>query len=277
MGSSRNQPRSEIGQLVYLAIARDGNTLNCEPIVANISEWRRVLSLGSSVLDPGTGAILTSETLAEGEEASFHKTGRVPVCFLSSACRKVLVAPKKARGSNAVDVELGIALMSITQPRRQDDPGTEFPVHQNASMVSVAKSKKSKRARHGRAILARMKSMAKSKKSKRAKHGRENLAKADSSGSQSAAESEDSSGGEELGGELSEALKEMARLSQAGKAGSKQAQKQQKKKPSEKKEKKSKRKQKEKRVYLSELLGKDRPGKKGRGRGRGKGRKAEKE
>ena len=273
MASSSNQPRSEVGQLVYLAIVRDGDTLNCEAIVANVSGGRRILALGSSVLDPGTGAFFTSETLAEGEGASVHKTGRVPVCFLSSACRKVLVAPRKSWGSNTVDVELGIAIMSVTQLRRRDNLGAEFPVHQNASMKSVAESKKSKRAKHGRAALA----------------------KADSSGSQSAAESEDSNGGEELGVELSEALKERARFPQAGKADGKQLQKQPKterltasrrrsmllllkKKKSSEKKKKSKKKRKEKRCEGSELLGKkDRPGKKGRGRGRGKGEKAEKE
>ena len=242
MAASSYQPRSEVGQLVRLSIKRDGGTLSVKASVANLSGGRRSLAQGASVLDSGTGAVSTSEALAEGEGTSVHETGRVSVCVLSSTCTG--------------DLELGLAIMSPAQRWRRNNPGAEFPVHQNDSSESEAKSKTSKRAKHGPATLA----------------------KAHSSGSQSAVESEDSSGGEELGGELREAFKEMARLPQAGKADGKQAQTQQKEESSEKGKKKSKRKQKKKRREGSEILAKeDRPGKKWWGRGRGKGRKAEKE
>ena len=210
-----------------LTIKRDGDTLSIKACLANLSGGSRSLAPGASVLDPGTGAVPTSEALAEGEGTNVHKTGRVSVCVLSSTCTG--------------DLELGIAIMSPAQRWRQDNPGVKSPVHQNDRRETEARSKKSGRAQHGPATLA----------------------KANSSGSQSAAESEDSSGGGELGGELREAFKEMASPPQAGKADSEQAQTQQKEKSPEKMKKKSKRRQTKRRCEGSELLGKKfRPGEK---------------
>jgi hypothetical protein len=73
----------------------------------------------------------------------------------------------------------------------------------------------------------------KPKKAKKAKQAKGTLAGAESSGSQSAAENEDSNGGEELGGEPGEALKERAGLSQTGKEDGMQAEKQTKEKKME--------------------------------------------
>ena len=234
MASGSNQPRLKVGQLVYLAVDRDGDTLNCEAVVANISGSRCLLALaGAAALDPGTGATVTSEALAAGEVPGVYETGRGPVCFLSSPCREVLVAPKKSWGSTTVDFELGIDIMSITRLWHRHNLGAEFLGHENNAADRNTKSE------------------AKSKKSKKAKHTRTTLAVANSSGSQSAAESEDSNGGEELDGELGEALKEMAGLFQNGNGG-KQAQRRQEKKSSKKKKTKSKGKQKKKKCEGSE-------------------------
>ena len=184
MASSSNQPRLKVGQLGYLTIDRNGAPLDCEAIVANISEGRCILALpGAAALDPGTGATATSEALAEGKVPGVYETGRGPVCFSSSPCHEVQVAPKKDWGST-VTFELGIDIMSITRLWHRHCLDAEFLGHPN----NVADEN--------------VKSEAKSKRSQQAKYAWSTLAVAESSGSQSAAESEDSNGGEELGGGL---------------------------------------------------------------------------
>ena len=216
----------KVGQLGYLTVDRNGATLDCEAIVTSLSEDRCILALpGVAALDPGTGATVTSEALAEGKVPGVYETGLGPVCFLSSPCREVQVAPKKDWDST-MTFELGIDIVSITRLWLRHSLDAEFLGHRTNVAVENVKSE------------------AKSKKSQQAKHARTTLAVADSSGSQSAAESEDNNGGEEHGGELGEALKETAGPLQREKGG-KQAQKQQQKKSSKEK-KKSERRQRKK-------------------------------
>ena len=270
---------------MYLAVDRDGDTLNCEAVVANISGSRCVLALaGAAALDPGTGATVTAEALAAGEVPGVFETGRGPVCFLSSPCREVLFAPKNNLGSNTVAFAPRIDIMTITRLRHRHSLSAGFLDHQN----NVANEN--------------FKSEGKSKKSKRAKHARTILAVDDSSGSQSAVESEDSNGGRELGGELGEALQEVAGRFQKGKDGQQAQKSSEKKKKSKGKQKKRGREGSEdlsaaailasirnQRELNSKTMGEgksakkelsgeeDRRAKKGRGRGRGRGEKADEE